>query len=313
LVGSIDLQWRHKAKLHPKNTGALMAEQIFEPIPISYTGLFADSHLVDAQQYGKSIIGVSKLANSVCHLFFFAAITHDPRSYQIHFYVGPSKKNGLLQEMFAVMNSGLMPMFTPILTKVAKEFIEKTIDAVVKTTINRKSDARAAVESIHDLASQHNEFAKQVHDGHLRDKAWLQDMVQRLASENRTSLREIPEPIGKSVRQLRIGSQQSGAIIDEPAAEVLKAKDSMSVGDARLYNVRLEGVFKTNGACKVRLIDEDKVVSGKITDPAVANPGNIYTTALNEGATLQVTAKPTVKGGSLHRLFISDAKAPKQK
>src|SRR4051794_3971297 len=85
-----------------KPFGGIMAEQIFEPIPILYTGLCADSHLVDAQQYGKSIIGASKLANSICHLFFFAAITHDPRSYQIHFYVGPSRKNGLLQELFGL-------------------------------------------------------------------------------------------------------------------------------------------------------------------------------------------------------------------
>lgn len=285
-----------------------MAQQIFEPIPISYTGLFADSHLVDAQQFGKSIIGASKLANSVCHLFFFAAITHDPRSYQIHFFVGPSKQNGLLQELFAVMNNGQMPMFAPILIKLAKGFIEKTIDAVINTTINRKSDASKAIDAIHDLASQHIEFSRQVHDGHMKDKAWLQDMVQNLAFENRTALREIPEPIGKSVRQLRIGPAKNGVIIDEPAAEALKARDSMSVGDAMSYRVRLEGVFKTNGACKVRILDQDKVVSGKITDPAVAAPGNIYTTALNEGAELQVTAKPTLKGGSLHRLFISDAK-----
>ena len=288
--------------------GEPMPDHIFEPIPVSYTGLFADAHLVDAQQYGKSIIGVSKLANSICHLFFFASITHDSRSYQIHFYVGPSKKNGLLQELFAVMNSGNMPMFMPILTKVAKTFIERTFDAVIKTTINRKSDATMAIEAIHDLASQHAEFSKQVHDGHMRDKAWLQEMVQHLVSENRASLREIPDPIGKSVRQVRIGTERNGTIIDEPAAEVLRARDIMSVGDAKKYKVRLEGVFKTNGACKVRLLDQDRVVSGKITDPAVSNPGNIYTTALNEGAVLQVTAKPTLRKGELHRLFISDAK-----
>ncbi len=243
------------------------------------------------------------MANSICHLFFFASITHNSRSYQIHFYVGPSKENGLLQELFAVMNSGNLPMFMPIMTKVAKTFIERTFDAVIKTTINRKSDARVAIDAIHDLASQHSEFARQVHDGHMRDKAWLQDMVQELAFENRALLREIPDPIGKSVRQVRIGTEHNGAIIDEPAAEVLKARDAMTVGDAKSYKVRLEGVFKTNGACKVRLIDEDKVVSGTITDPAVSNPGNIYTSALNEGVVLQVTAKPTLKKGELHLPF----------
>src|SRR5262245_43367215 len=101
-----------------------MPEPIFEAIPVSYSGLFADSHLVDAQQFGRSIIGVSKTANSICHLYFFSAVSHDPRSYQIRFYVGPARENGLLQELFAVMNSGQMPMFMPILMRAAKPFIE---------------------------------------------------------------------------------------------------------------------------------------------------------------------------------------------
>ena len=66
---------------------------------MTYRGLFADQHLVDAQQFGKSLIGVTKLANSVCHEIFHEEITHDPRSYQIRFCVGPSKKNGLIQEI----------------------------------------------------------------------------------------------------------------------------------------------------------------------------------------------------------------------
>src|SRR6266545_5469127 len=69
-----------------------MAEPLFEPIPITYRGLLADWHFVDAQQFGRSLIGASKLANSVCHELFWENITHDPRSYHIRFVVGPSKQ-----------------------------------------------------------------------------------------------------------------------------------------------------------------------------------------------------------------------------
>jgi hypothetical protein len=48
-------------------------------------------------------------------------------------------------------------------------------------------------------------------------------------------------------------------------------------------------------------------VAGKITDPALEHHGNIYTAALNEGSTLRVIAKPTLKEGEINRLFISDA------
>jgi hypothetical protein len=31
---------------------------------------------------------------------------------------------------------------------------------------------------------------------------------------------------------------------------------------------KIEGVFKTNGACKVRILNTNKIASGKIADPA---------------------------------------------
>jgi hypothetical protein len=138
-----------------------MAEAIFQPIPISYTGLFADAHLVDAQQYGKSLVGVSRVANSICHLLFFAEVI-GPAKHQIHFFVGPSRENGLLQELFALMNNGAMPMFTPVLTKVAKPFVERAFDAVIKTVLNRKSEASMAIVVLHDTVKRYDEFNKQV-------------------------------------------------------------------------------------------------------------------------------------------------------
>ena len=44
-----------------------MDEQIFEPLPIRYTGLFADSHLVDANQFGQSVAAVTRVGNGICY------------------------------------------------------------------------------------------------------------------------------------------------------------------------------------------------------------------------------------------------------
>ena len=222
------------------------------------------------------------------------------------YYVGPSKENGLLQELIAAMNSGLMPVLSPILLKTAKIVIEKLFDAVVKSALNQKSEAATAIEVVHDLAMRHQEFAQQVHAGHMQDKVWLQDVVGQLLNENRL-VRQVPEPVGRSVRQMIVGGTGQGTLIDEPSAEVLRSTVEMEVGDTAMYEVEIEGVFKTNGACRVRLLDGGRVVAGKITDPALDTPGNKYTAALNEGAVLRVTAKPTLKDGELHRLFISDA------
>jgi hypothetical protein len=258
-----------------------LPEQLFPPFPIAYRGLLADQHLVDAQQFGKSLIGVSKVANSISHEFFFETITHDPRSYHIRFCVGPSRENGLLQELLAVI-SGQFPAFPPILLQLAKPFILSTFEAIIKTVLNRKSEATLGIEKIHDLSVKHSEFASQVHQGHMRDKAWLKRMVETLVKENRASLREVPEPVGRTVRLMELGDDRKNPVlIDEPTAEVLRAREPMELGDPVEYDVKIEGVFKTNGACRVRLLNDNRIVPGKITDPALEQPHNIYTTALD--------------------------------
>ncbi|VFU08478.1 conserved protein of unknown function [Methylocella tundrae] len=108
---------------------------------------------------------------------------------------------------------------------------------------------------------------------------------------------------------IRVGDRPRALPIDEPVAEALRSRGELTVGESREYRVRLEGVFKTNGACRVRLLDLDKIVVGKITDPSVGSAGNVYTRALNDGAELIVVAKPTMKDGNINRLFISDARA----
>jgi hypothetical protein len=192
-------------------------------------------------------------------------------------------------------------------TRLGKQLIETTFDAIVQHVLKRKSETARAIDALHDIANKHAEFATQVHKGHMRDKAWLQDMVEHLARENRMPLRELPDPVGKTVRLIQVGDVKRGPIIDEPSAEVLRARDELELGDSVEYNVKIEGVFKTNGACKIRLLDESRIVSGKIMDPALERPGNVYTKALNEGAVIHVTAKPTLKSGKLHKLFISHA------
>jgi hypothetical protein len=283
-----------------------MSALVFDPIEIRYTGLFADDHLVDASEFGRSITGVGRVGNSLCHLLFFGEVAR-PKSHKVRFYVRPSKENGLLQEIVAVMNNGTMPLFAPILTAVAKAFVEKAFDATIKAALNRKSDAALAIDKLHDLGVKHIEFSSQVHAGHMQDKAWLQGMVERVVAQDRSSLRELPAPIGHSVRQMQIGAPSVGPLVDEAAAEVLRARDPMAVGDVSSYVVTVEGVFKTNGACRLKILETGKTVSGKIVDPALLSPGNVYTTALDHGLPLRVTAKPTLKAEKVSTLYVIDA------
>jgi hypothetical protein len=46
--------------------GEIMDEQIFEPLPIGYTGLFTDGHLVDAKRFGQSVAAVIRVGKGIC-------------------------------------------------------------------------------------------------------------------------------------------------------------------------------------------------------------------------------------------------------
>jgi hypothetical protein len=282
-----------------------MPEQIFDPIPISYRGLIADAHLVDAQQFGRSLIGVSKLANSICHELLFDQVTHDPRSYHVRFCVLPSHENGLLQEIVGVLMTGL-PLFPPIAMQIGKVFVEQMIKAMISNVLHKPSDASKALDVIAQVSKSHAELARSMHEGHMSDKDKLFGLMEQLVVENRRPLRELPEPIGKSVRTIQFG-RKDPIVIDEPSAEVLRSHEPLTLGDEVKYDVSIEGVFKTNGACRVRLLNNNKVVAGKIADPALEKPNNVYTKALNEGGTLHVIAKPTLKRGQIHTLFITGA------
>jgi hypothetical protein len=282
-----------------------MPERIFDPIPISYRGLIADNHLVDAQQFGRSLIGVSKLANSICHELLFDQVTHDPRSYHVRFCVLPSKENGLLQEIVGVLMTG-MPLFPPIAMQIGKVFVEQMIKAMVSNVLQKPSDTSKALDVIAQVAKDHAKLARSVHEGHMSDKEKLFGLVEQLVDENRLPLRELPDPIGKSVRTIQLGKRDP-IIIDEPSAEVLRSHEPLKLGEDVEYDVAIEGVFKTNGACRVRILENNKIVAGKIADPALDKPNNVYTKALNEGGILHVIAKPTLKRGHIHTLFITGA------
>ena len=286
-----------------------MADVIFDPIPISYQGLFADQHLVDAQQFGRSLVGVSKMANSVCHDLLFDRVTHDPRKYQVRFCVGPSKENGLLQEIFAVVVLGL-PLFTPLVLKVGSVFVEQMIKAMISKVLNKPSDTSKALDVISQVAAQNAELSRSMHEGHLQDKDRLFGLVDHLVKENRRSLRELPEPVGRTVRSMLIG-RKDPIVIDEAVAEVLRSTTgALELGDTVEYDVEVVGVFKNNGVCRLKLLGEDRVVLGKISDPALDEPNNIYTNALHAGGVLHVVGKPTIKDGKLHKLFVISATTP---
>lgn len=84
----------------------------------------------------------------------------------------------------------------------------------------------------------------------------------------------------------------------------------MEVDDMQQYRCRqITEVNRLNGHCILDVEGFDHLVVGKISDPTLEQPNNIYTRSMNQQTPFMVSAKLVRKAGIAHRLFISDAKA----
>ncbi|MCK6450753.1 MAG: hypothetical protein L6R19_07835 [Alphaproteobacteria bacterium] len=210
-----------------------MPQGIFRPIPLEYAGLYADDSLVDAQQLGESLVGLSRVSNSLIHFWLAGQVSRDPRLYQVRVYVGPPKAGSLIYEVMALMATGSLPLYAPLLCELAETVLPKIFGSVINWRIGRKAEADKMLDQIADITKSHGEFARDVHQGHLRDKAWLQEHVTKLTSLLTPALQKVPEPVGQSCRTIAFGRALVTApvVIDEPIAEVLKSKEPLEVGD----------------------------------------------------------------------------------
>jgi hypothetical protein len=63
-----------------------MTEKLFRPIPVKYTGLYSDDHLIDLEEFGTSLQGLARLSNSVVDFYLHGRITKDSRLYQVRLF-----------------------------------------------------------------------------------------------------------------------------------------------------------------------------------------------------------------------------------
>lgn len=70
---------------------------------------------------------------------------------------------------------------------------------------------------------------------------------------------------------------------------------------------RVRAVNVDTGHCIIDVEGVGERITGKITDPALDVPNNVYTTALNSQGPCVVQAKAVRKEGEIKRLYISNA------
>ena len=97
--------------------------------------------------------------------------------------------------------------------------------------------------------------------------------------------------------------------IDEIVAEAIRI-DNASIGDLTKYNGRLVMIDRSTFSCRVEIEDIDQVrkINGKIIDPVIAYPGNMYTKSFSDNERIEIEAKPLLRDSEIISLYISNAR-----
>jgi hypothetical protein len=290
-------------------SGDTVETPLFRPIPVKYTGLYSDDHLIDLQEFGISLQGLAKLSNSVVNFYLNGEIIRDSRLFKVRLFAAPPEPCCVILDVVALMVAGQLPLWAPLICETATGYLIPLLKGIIAKRLKRPDVVEAAVAQMAALALSHAEFAKEVHQGHMRDKEWLYSQIDSLAKHNAAPLRQFVKPIGSTCHEISLGSEDSSpAKIGEAEAQALTSKEELSVDDSREFKGVFEGVDTTNGTCKFRIDGSEGDVSGKITDPALLLPQNPYTHSLDTKKPVTITAKAVTRDGDIVRLFISDGR-----
>lgn len=286
------------------------AQPLFEPIPVKYTGLYSDDHVIDLQEFGVSLQGLARVSNSAVDFYLHQRVAKDQRLYSVRLFAKPPEPGCVLLDIVALLAVGQLPLYAPYVCDLATTFIVPIIKATIAKRLKKPDDMEKALDQIAALATKHADSMDKVHSDHMRDKAWMQGHIDKLSSQNAAPLRQLVRPVGSTCRQIEVGPADdvSPVTIGEAEAQVLSSREELSVEDSRQYQGVFDGVDTTNGNCKFRIAGSDDDIPGKITDPALLNPLNVYTHSLDTKKPITIQAKAVTKEGEIVRLFISDGK-----
>jgi hypothetical protein len=182
----------------------------------------------------------------------------------------------------------------------------KEIQSVVETlsaTLQEQARLNATVQE--QLATGLVKASDNLASLHAR----LIETLPALAGATRPHAIQLVVPVGRTCNSIeQFAETREPLAITEADAEVIRGEGDMEVEPMADYRVqRIREINLNTGHC---IMDVEGVgeVRGKITDPALENPSNVYTSALDEHSPVIVRAKAVRKNGEVYRLFVSDAR-----
>ncbi|WP_293006894.1 hypothetical protein [Nitrosomonas sp.] len=293
---------------------------IVSPMSITYEGNDADRHIINAQALGESIIGASKLYSSVAHycsfgfiprgkykkeFFCFAGVPREG-SYEYFLYIAAiAQEYNLHNEAY---KASISYIFSKVIGAVKNIWIKRSETEKVVENLTEALREQAQIDS--NIQSQLINSLTKANDNLASLHSKLINTIPKLADATRPYGKQLVAPIGNSCRIIKqFENEEFEVVIDEPEAEAIRNGYETEVEDMKSYQCRrITEVNIVTGHCIMQINGFNGLVPGKISDPAISQPNNVYTRALNNNSSFEIFAKIVKRDGAIVRLFVSDAR-----
>jgi hypothetical protein len=282
---------------------------------ITYKGKDTDKHVIDVLTYGESISGTGKLYVSVAHFCNHGEVLKPRQTSDIKCYVGTPKPGSYETVLFLATSLTQIPLFSDFY-KIQLDWLIGTISEFIKDKLTGRGNVDKLIEAVTERAKGSEELNHILVNGLLKSnqdhsdlsKAILEKMPNLVAA-NTGNLKRAVAPVGRTCNEMsHFSGMECEFQITEPDAEAIRSKEDLEVDDLKDYECSLISELNTKtGHCHLHLVGDDKHVIGKINDPALLVPNNIYSESLNAQNGFKFNAKAVLKDGEIHRLYVSDA------
>lgn len=293
-----------------------------EAIPqfiLKYEGRDADEHVLDAEDYGRSLIGAAKVYNVVAHYCVTGYVPKSNYRKQIVCYAKAPKEGSFEDIFFFVVASDQYGLFSDIV-KESLGYLLFKIAGSAKRIWTGSSTTDETVQNLTEIIrmqveKDHN-LMEILANGLLAGNEKLADLhgklietLPDLADRTRNHARDLVCPIGKSCKELtQFAGTDGDSKIDEADAEAIRSTEDLEVKEMQTFRCeKIQELNLNTGHCELQIEGIDGIVTGKISDPILEQPYNVYTRAFDGQLSFNIQAKPVEKKGHIQKLFISDA------
>ena len=306
---------------------------IVDPFRVRYEGVYADGGFLEAGELGKSISGAARLYTATVH-YCVSGVVPRGRYRKTYACYATASRQGSLEELFALLplvhGFGIQTEFyREAVTHVFNTIIGAVVDHWIRPSESHEVAGRTGESLLEDTARVHNldsllanglvrsneQLARGLIESNKQHAKLSKSLMRALtgtlpllADRTRSGGRDFVEPIGKSCASLTQFDGPYETRISETDAEIIRGDDDTEVDSVATFKViQLSEINVKTGHCILVLDDSLRIIQGRISDPDLQVPNNVYTRALNERKGFVAHAKAVRKHGEIYRLYISDA------